>query len=121
LEVCFESYNIEFRNIGGIILSHGHFDHFAGLVNILKRITSSPPPKLSSTHYVDTFAHPDAFLRRWEVVSDGKRVECPILDEIHLQELGAKIHKATGITILPNKESPRIASLLIIFSIQFLN
>ena len=28
-------FGIEFRNIDGIILSHGHFDHFAGLINAL--------------------------------------------------------------------------------------
>jgi metal-dependent hydrolase (beta-lactamase superfamily II) len=34
-------FGIDFNQIDGIILSHGHFDHFAGLVNILKRISSS--------------------------------------------------------------------------------
>jgi 7,8-dihydropterin-6-yl-methyl-4-(beta-D-ribofuranosyl)aminobenzene 5'-phosphate synthase len=99
-------FGMEFRNIDGIILSHGHFDHFAGLINALERITSSSSAKLSGTHYVDIFAHPDAFLRRWEVAPDGKRAKCPNLDEIQLQGLGAKIHKATGTTILPSKASP---------------
>ena len=31
---------IRFDQIDGIILSHGHFDHFTGLVNVLKRISS---------------------------------------------------------------------------------
>ena len=31
---------MDFSNIDGIILSHGHFDHATGLVNILKRISS---------------------------------------------------------------------------------
>lgn len=35
-------FGIDFDKIDGIILSHGHFDHFAGLINILKRISSSP-------------------------------------------------------------------------------
>jgi len=95
-------FGVDIDRIDGIILSHGHFDHFAGLINILKRITSSS--KLSNT--VDIFAHPDAFLRRWEVVPNGTRAKCPILDELRLQELGAQIHKATGITILPSNESP---------------
>jgi metal-dependent hydrolase (beta-lactamase superfamily II) len=46
------------------LLSHGHFDHFAGLVNILKRMLSSP--RQTSNHSVDIFTYPDAFLRRWE-------------------------------------------------------
>ena len=100
-------FGIDIDKIDGIILSHGHFDHFAGLVNILKRISSSSSPhKLPNTNYVNIFAHPDAFLRRWEVIPDGKRAKCPILDEVLLQELGAQIHKATGITILPSNESP---------------
>jgi 7,8-dihydropterin-6-yl-methyl-4-(beta-D-ribofuranosyl)aminobenzene 5'-phosphate synthase len=58
---------VDFGNIDGIILSHGHFDHSTGLVNILKRISS----KLSSP--IDIFLHPDAFLRRWLILPDGKR------------------------------------------------
>jgi 7,8-dihydropterin-6-yl-methyl-4-(beta-D-ribofuranosyl)aminobenzene 5'-phosphate synthase len=99
-------FGIDIDKIDGIILSHGHFDHFAGLVNIIKRISSSSSSKLSNTNYFNIFAHPDAFLRRWEVMPDGKRAKCPILDELRIQESGAQIHKATGITILPSKESP---------------
>lgn len=97
-------FGIDIDKIDGIILSHGHFDHFAGLMNIIKRISLSSS-KLSNTNYVNIFAHPDAFLKRWEVMPDGKRAKCPILDELRIQESGAQIHKATGITILPSKES----------------
>jgi 7,8-dihydropterin-6-yl-methyl-4-(beta-D-ribofuranosyl)aminobenzene 5'-phosphate synthase len=96
-------FGIDIDKIDGIILSHGHFDHFAGLMNIIKRISLSSS-KLSNTNYVNIFAHPDAFLKRWEVMPDGKRAKCPILDELRIQESGAQIHKATGITILPSKE-----------------
>jgi 7,8-dihydropterin-6-yl-methyl-4-(beta-D-ribofuranosyl)aminobenzene 5'-phosphate synthase len=100
-------FGIDFGKVDGIILSHGHFDHFAGLVNILKRILSSSSAKVPNIiNHINVFAHPDAFLKRWEVVPDGKIAKSPILDEIQLHELGAKIHKATGITILPSKESP---------------
>jgi 7,8-dihydropterin-6-yl-methyl-4-(beta-D-ribofuranosyl)aminobenzene 5'-phosphate synthase len=69
----------------------------------------SPSSKLSNTnnnYVVDIFADPDVFLKRWELVPDGNRAKCPILDELQLQELGAQIHKATGITILPSNEPP---------------
>src|SRR5215218_2013149 len=99
-------FGIDFGKIDGIILSHGHFDHFAGLVNILKRISSFGK---AGTSHIDVFAHPDAFLRRWEIFPDGKRAKSPILDERQLQQLGAKIHKSTGISHLPNKESPLLA------------
>ena len=84
-------FGINFGRVDGIILSHGHFDHFAGLVNILKRLSSSS--RQTITHNVDIFTHPDAFLRRWEIFPDGKRVKSPILDEQQLHQLGAKIHK----------------------------
>jgi 7,8-dihydropterin-6-yl-methyl-4-(beta-D-ribofuranosyl)aminobenzene 5'-phosphate synthase len=89
-----------FSNIDGIILSHGHFDHSTGLVNILKRISS----KRSST--IDIFLHPDAFLRRWLVLPDGKKARMPSLDEKQLESLGGSIHKSDKATILPNKENP---------------
>ena len=100
-------FGIDLGRIGGIILSHGHFDHFAGLVNILKRM--SPGSRQTITHNVDIFTHPDAFLRRWEIFPDGKRAKSPILDEQQLQQLGAKIHKSTGISHLPSEESRLLA------------
>jgi 7,8-dihydropterin-6-yl-methyl-4-(beta-D-ribofuranosyl)aminobenzene 5'-phosphate synthase len=95
---------IRFDHIDGIILSHGHFDHFTGLVNVLKRISS----KRSST--VNFFSYHDAFLRRWEIYSDGKRARLPFLDEKQLKELGATIHKNSGVGLLPTVTS---SSLLI--------
>ena len=94
---------VDFSKINGIILSHGHLDHFAGLVNIVKRISSS---RKASTNNIDLFTHPDAFLRRWEIFPDGSRVKSPVLCEQELQQLGAIIHKNTAVTYLPSKESP---------------
>ena len=91
---------IDFSNINGILLSHGHFDHSAGLVNILKRISSK---RLSS---IDVFLHPDAFLLRWLVLPDGRKARMPSLDESQLISLGGSIHKSDKATILPNKENP---------------
>lgn len=98
------AFGIDFKQIDGIILSHGHFDHFTGLVNILKRISA----RQLSTANLDVFAHPDAFLRRWEIYPDGKRAKMPFLDETQLKKAGATIHKNTGITLLPNKYSPSL-------------
>jgi 7,8-dihydropterin-6-yl-methyl-4-(beta-D-ribofuranosyl)aminobenzene 5'-phosphate synthase len=99
-------FGIDLSKIDGIILSHGHFDHFAGLVNIIKRIASS---RQSSTNNIDVFTHPDAFLKRWEIFPDGTRAKSPVLDEHRLQKMGAKIHKNTGVNYLPSKESPLLA------------
>jgi 7,8-dihydropterin-6-yl-methyl-4-(beta-D-ribofuranosyl)aminobenzene 5'-phosphate synthase len=101
-------FGIDFNQINGIILSHGHFDHFAGLVNVLKRISSSSRRPTTSTHIIDIFTHPDAFLRRWEIYPDGKRAKSPFLDEKQLQELGAGIHKTTSISFLPSEDFPSL-------------
>jgi 7,8-dihydropterin-6-yl-methyl-4-(beta-D-ribofuranosyl)aminobenzene 5'-phosphate synthase len=92
--------SLDFGRIDGIILSHGHFDHSSGLVNILKKITS----KRSSP--IDIFLHPDAFLRRWLVLSDGKRARMPSLVEKQLEFLGGSVHKSDKATVLPSKENP---------------
>jgi 7,8-dihydropterin-6-yl-methyl-4-(beta-D-ribofuranosyl)aminobenzene 5'-phosphate synthase len=97
-------FGIDFDRIDGVILSHGHFDHFTGLANILRKISLSRPKSTG----IDLLAHPEAFLKRWEVFQDGKRVQMPFLDEGDLKELGALIHKRTGITFLPSDESPSL-------------
>ena len=97
---------VDFGKINGIILSHGHLDHFAGLVNIIKRISSS---RKASTNNIDIFTHPDAFLRRWEIFPDGSRVKSPVLCEQELQQLGGMIHKNTAVTYLPSREAPLLA------------
>lgn len=84
---------IRIDQISGIILSHGHFDHFTGLPNVLKRISS----ERSST--IDIFLHPGAFLRRWEIYPDGKRARLPFLDEKQLIVLGATIHKNSEVKL----------------------
>lgn len=97
-------FGIDFDRIDGVILSHGHFDHFTGLANILRKISLSRPKSTG----IDLLAHPEAFLKRWEVFQDGKRVQMPFLDEGHLKELGALIDKRPGITFLPSDESPSL-------------
>ena len=77
-------FGIDFDQIEGIILSHGHFDHFTGLTNIIRKISSR------RTAAVNLFVHPDAFLKRWIVFPDGKRVKMPLLDEMHLENIGLR-------------------------------
>jgi 7,8-dihydropterin-6-yl-methyl-4-(beta-D-ribofuranosyl)aminobenzene 5'-phosphate synthase len=98
-------FGIAFDQIDGIILSHGHFDHFIGLANILRRILSS---KQDNTTRIDLFVHPEAFLKRWEVYKNGDRTKMPVLNEEHLQELGALLHKNIGVMFLPSKDSPSL-------------
>ena len=61
-------FGIDFDHIEGIILSHGHFDHFTGLVNIINTIHSRRPDSI-----VSVYTHPDAFLKRWIVLPKTKK------------------------------------------------
>ena len=93
---------INFDQIKGIILSHGHFDHFTGLVSVIKRIHSRKPDVI-----INLYTHADAFLRRWLIFPDGKKAKMPLLDELKGEEkMGIQINKNTGINLLPNDEFP---------------
>ena len=77
-----EILGINFNSINSIILSHGHFDHFTGLLSILKKIDK--PVRL--------ICHPDAFLRRWIIFPNGKdKARLPFLDKEELRRQGAII------------------------------
>ncbi|NYT08113.1 MAG: MBL fold metallo-hydrolase [Methanomicrobiales archaeon] len=77
--------------IEGIILSHGHFDHFGGLTHILKRLKRNVPVTL----------HPDAFLdRRMNIPMIGRPVGIPRLDEGALTGAGAVLGKSSDPVLL---------------------
>lgn len=70
--------------IEGIILSHGHLDHFGGLMGLVKTV----PPGLK------LILHPDAFWpRRLNIPGAGPQREMPTLNEKALVEAGVEIHK----------------------------
>ncbi len=94
-------FGINLDKVEGIVLSHGHFDHFTGLVNIIRRICTGRPGS-----NVNVFAHPDAFLKRWVIFPDGKRAKMPFLDVKSLEKIGARVHTNTGVRLLPSDDSP---------------
>src|SRR5829696_7515783 len=84
-------FGINFEDIETIILSHGHFDHFSGLISVLKKINKP----------IEIITHPDAFLRRWIVFPDGRKARMDILDEEDIKEFGGIIIKNNSINYLP--------------------
>ncbi len=88
-------FGIDLQNTDAIVLSHGHFDHFTGLQSVAKRI--SKPIKL--------YAHPDAFLKRWDIFPDGTKLINPILDEAALERLGMIVQKNEGPCGLPEQKN----------------
>ena len=90
-------FRIDLKNIDAIILSHGHLDHFTGIVSALQRIAKP----------IDVIIHPDAFQRRWLLFPDGTKAMMPVLDEKVLEDNGALIHKNEHSSFLPT-EDPHI-------------
>lgn len=94
---------IDLRSLDGIVLSHGHADHSAGLSAVL--VASGPKP---------VFAHPDVLGRKYVLRKDSPPVYagCPYVRE-HLEDgLGArfefhrKLH-ALGPMLYMTGEVPR--------------
>jgi 7,8-dihydropterin-6-yl-methyl-4-(beta-D-ribofuranosyl)aminobenzene 5'-phosphate synthase len=76
---------VDLSQVESVVLSHGHFDHFGGLLGLLERAAEGMPLVL----------HPDAFLqRRLNIPVIGRPAGMPALDEEALKEAGAVLHKA---------------------------
>ena len=79
-----EVLKTDLGKIEAIVLSHGHPDHFLGLVGLLKLLSKGRDKG------VPLFLHPDAFLeRRFNIPVIGHPVTLPALDENILKEAGA--------------------------------
>jgi 7,8-dihydropterin-6-yl-methyl-4-(beta-D-ribofuranosyl)aminobenzene 5'-phosphate synthase len=88
---------INILDIESIVLSHGHADHYTGLIKLLQHISRQIP----------LYAHPDAFSKRWLILPDDLRVSS-VLNEDDLERQGAVIFTNDGITTLPDKNNPRL-------------
>jgi len=73
----------KFEDIEAVILSHGHFDHCGGLLQVLNKLNKRIP----------VFLHADAFVpRRVEIMPEIK-ADLPAMDEETVINAGADIQK----------------------------
>lgn len=95
--------DVDLRDLDGIILSHGHYDHTSGL-----------PAVLELTHEIEVFAHPDCFLSRcWQKDETSRQIGIRYKRD-YLESLGARFTSVLAFTeIAPgihlSGEIPRVS------------
>ena len=101
---------IDPASIDAIALSHGHWDHVAGLSEFLRAVRRFPEPKMFPVGATDeellryarpttipVIAHPAAFRERWGFLKDGRRYG-PIrsTNRAEWEALGADVVESEG-------------------------
>jgi 7,8-dihydropterin-6-yl-methyl-4-(beta-D-ribofuranosyl)aminobenzene 5'-phosphate synthase len=89
---------VNIKSVEAVVLSHGHFDHFGGLLRFLREAKKEIP----------LFLHPGAFVPRRFQMSPQLKIDMPGLSETALLEAGAKLEKV--------QKASKLASDLILLS-----
>jgi 7,8-dihydropterin-6-yl-methyl-4-(beta-D-ribofuranosyl)aminobenzene 5'-phosphate synthase len=74
---------VDFKNVEAVVLSHGHFDHFGGLLGFLKAAPKS----------ISVVLHPQAFVPRRFQIGPQRYFDMPGLDEGALSALEVNLKK----------------------------
>lgn len=83
--------NVDISKIEAVVLSHGHFDHYGSLLQLLS----------IANRETILVLHPDALLeRRMNISSKEIRVDMGKLNETDLRETEVTIHKSTNASTL---------------------
>lgn len=78
--------NVDTSRVQALIVSHGHSDHFGGLMEFLKERRQSMPKDLPLYAGGD-----DAFCQRWIKGPGGRRASFGVLDRAGIEAAGVKI------------------------------
>lgn len=90
-----EFLSIDLGALNGLILSHGHYDHFGGLLPLLTSKAGQLPAGLPLF-----VGGEDTFCYRWMVPPQGERQSFGVLDRDELDEAGVKVVTAGEPTVI---------------------
>ncbi len=76
-----KAFKLDPRDIDKLVISHGHFDHTASVVEVIR----------ASGKRMPVVVHPHVFLERWFISSDGRKAGPQIVEREEWEEVGAEI------------------------------
>lgn len=97
LKLLVEDYGLDLAAIRTLVLSHGHWDHFGGLLAFLREQRESLPEQ------AHLYAGADAFLARWNVSANGTRRDMGKLDEAAIAALNVGVVKVREPQVLASQ------------------
>lgn len=97
LELLVQDYAVDLGSINTLVLSHGHWDHFGGLLAFLQERRASLPEQ---THL---YAGEDAFLARWHATPRQPRRDMGQLKLAAIEALNVGVVKIREPQLLSNQ------------------
>jgi 7,8-dihydropterin-6-yl-methyl-4-(beta-D-ribofuranosyl)aminobenzene 5'-phosphate synthase len=91
-----ELLGVDAATIGALVVSHGHYDHFGGLVGFLEKHRAQMPADLTLT-----IGGEEALCKRWQrTPTPGQFAEWGVLDTGALERMSVRLAKAETPTVI---------------------
>lgn len=94
LALLVQDYDVDLKQIGTLVLSHGHWDHYGGLCGLLGQ------QRQDLRDETTLYSGEDAFLHRWSTSARGTYVDSGALDESFIAGQRVRIVKVRDPQVL---------------------